>query len=833
MVSVQHNFYYSLALLAHYPHADSDEQSQYLKELESNQDKMKHWAHHAPMNYQHKYDLIEAEKARVLGNVVEAMTLYDKAIQGAMEHQYPHEEALAYERAAEFYLALDRKEIAQLYLSKAHYGYVRWGATAKVQDLEIEYPHLISQRDVSDSKGDFSTTTTTSSRSGKTLDLATVMKASQTISGEIVLDKLLKNLMKTVIENAGAQKGFLLLEKAGQWMIEAEGVIDSDDVTTLQSLPIDSEEPQLSAAIVNYVAHTQENVVLKDAVNEGEFTADPYIIAKQPKSLLCIPLLNQGQLTGILYLENNLSTGTFSSDRLQVLQLLSSQVAISIENSLLYNHLEEKVAERTHELEQEIVVRKKAEETAQVANQAKSTFLANMSHELRSPLNAILGFAQILTRSQQLDKENQENVGIISRSGEHLLNLINQVLDLSKIEAGRTTLNENHFDFYRLLDDLEEMFLMKADNKRLQLLFEREPSVSQYLYTDEVKVRQVLINFLNNALKFTQEGGITVRINAKAIETDLSQQQSLIEFEIEDTGPGIAPDELDDLFKAFVQTSTGKQSQEGTGLGLPISRKFVQLMGSDVVVSSQVGRGTTFKFQIQCQLSEATNIEKPANEKQVIALAPDQPRYRILIVDDKWSNRQLLIKLLNPLGFELREAENGQEAIDIWDEWQPHLIWMDMRMPVMDGYEATQQIKGHTKGQATAIIALTASVLEEERTVTLDAGCDDFLRKPFKEVDIFDLMHKLMGVNYVYEDSGDAVESEKDEETKIADIKSEIIGLPSELAAELLEAAEAVDLEAILPIIEVIGESNKPLANTLTKLVNSFRFDILQEVFEE
>jgi CheY-like chemotaxis protein len=313
----------------------------------------------------------------------------------------------------------------------------------------------------------------------------------------------------------------------------------------------------------------------------------------------------------------------------------------------------------------------------------------------------------------------------------------------------------------------------------------------------------------------------------------LSQQQSLIEFEIEDTGPGIAPDELDDLFKAFVQTSTGKQSQEGTGLGLPISRKFVQLMGSDVVVSSQVGRGTTFKFQIQCQLSEATNIEKPANEKQVIALAPDQPRYRILIVDDKWSNRQLLIKLLNPLGFELREAENGQEAIDIWDEWQPHLIWMDMRMPVMDGYEATQQIKGHTKGQATAIIALTASVLEEERTVTLDAGCDDFLRKPFKEVDIFDLMHKLMGVNYVYEDSGDAVESEKDEETKIADIKSEIIGLPSELAAELLEAAEAVDLEAILPIIEVIGESNKPLANTLTKLVNSFRFDILQEVFEE
>ena len=544
-------------------------------------------------------------------------------------------------------------------------------------------------------------------------------------------------------------------------------------------------------------------------------------------------MVNQGQLTGILYLENHLATGAFTQERLKVLNLLSSQIAISIENSFLYNNLEQKVAERTSELEQEIVVRKQAEEAAQVANQAKSTFLANMSHELRSPLNAILGFAQILTRSQQLDKENQENVGIISRSGEHLLSLINQVLDLSKIEAGRTTLNENHFDFYRLLDDLEDMFHLKADDKRLQLLFEREPSVPQYLYTDEVKVRQVLINLLNNALKFTIDGGITVRINAKTIETDLNQQRSVIEFEIEDTGFGIASEELDELFTAFVQTEAGKQSQEGTGLGLPISRKFVQLMGGDMVVTSEVGRGTTFQFQIQCQLSEATNLKEPAHEKRVIALAPNQPRYRILIVDDKWSSRQLLIKLLNPLGFELREAENGQQAIEVWEEWQPHLIWMDLRMPVMNGYEATQRIREHTKGQATAIVALTASVLEEERAVILDAGCDDFLRKPFKEADIFDLMHKHIGVKYVYEDSSEAVESEGDEETKLEDLKSEITQLPGDLSAKLQEAVETADVPAILPLIEVIAEPNKPLANALTKLVNGFRFDILQDIFED
>ena len=834
----QHYFYSSLAFLAHYQNVYSDKQTAYLDKVIFNQQKMKRWTKHAPKNYQHKYDLVEAEKARVLGQEWQAAKLYDKAIAGAKENQYIHEEALACELAAEFYLVQGMEKIARTYLKEAHYCYQQWGAGAKVKDLETRYPQLMAKKTDRQMPTDAMilgtrmASTTSTQGSSNWLDLNSVMKASQTLSGEIVLSQLLTKMMQIVIENAGAEKGFLLLPKQDSWFIEAEGRIDSNAVAVLQSLELEKSE-QLSANIINYVARTQENVVLHDATQDGNFTRDPYIVEQRPKSLLCVPLLNQGQLTGILYLENNLTTGAFTQERLEVLNLLSSQIAISIENSLLYNNLEQKVAERTQELEQEIVVRKSAEEAAQVANQAKSTFLANMSHELRSPLNAILGFAQIMTRSRQLDKENQENVGIISRSGEHLLSLINQVLDLSKIEAGRTTLNENHFDFYRLLDDLEDMFHLKADDKRLQLLFEREPAVPQYLYTDEVKVRQVLINLLNNALKFTVEGGITVHINLKTIETDLKQQQAVIEFAVEDTGPGIAPDELDELFTAFVQTATGKQSQEGTGLGLPISRKFVQLMGGDIVVTSEVAQGTTFQFQIHCQLSEATNIQKPALGKQVIALVPNQPRYRILIVDDKWPSRQLLIKLLNPLGFELREAVNGQEAVEVWNEWQPHLIWMDIRMPVMNGYEATQKIREHTKGQATAIVALTASVLEEERAVILDAGCDDFLRKPFKEADIFDLMHKHIGVNYVYEDSSEVTESEDDQETKLENLKSEIMQLPGDLLTQLQETVETADVEAILPLIEMIGEQNKPLANALTKLVKGFRFDILQDVFED
>jgi signal transduction histidine kinase/CheY-like chemotaxis protein len=475
-----------------------------------------------------------------------------------------------------------------------------------------------------------------------------------------------------------------------------------------------------------------------------------------------------------------------------------------------FETLENRVQERTAELEI-------AKDKAEVANKAKSSFIANMSHELRSPLNAIIGFSQVMLRTKNLPQEQYENAGIIHRSGEYLLTLINNVLDFSKIEAGKTTLNLNDIDLYQLLDDLEDMLHLRANNAGIELIFNRGELLPHYIHADGVKLRQVLLNLLGNAIKFTSEGEVVLTVNTLATE---NTDKVILNFSIRDTGVGIAEDELNNLFQAFSQTHSGRDAQEGTGLGLVISRQFVQLMGGDISVTSNTGEGTTFSFSIAVPLGH--EVEKASFAKtRVLYLAPNQPIYKILIVDDKAVNRQLMCKLLVPLGFEMQEASNGQEAIAIWEQWQPHLIWMDMRMPVMDGYEATKFIKSHVKGNATAVIALTASVLEEEKAIVLSAGCDDFLRKPFKEVTIFDALTKHLGVQFIYDDANTDVLSTLQPVLNTQHFQI----MPQEWLIKLSEAALEADTEQVMRLIQDIPETETLLANGLTKLVRQFQFE--------
>lgn len=513
----------------------------------------------------------------------------------------------------------------------------------------------------------------------------------------------------------------------------------------------------------------------------------------------------------------------------------------------------------------------RAKESAEAANRAKSTFLANMSHEFRTPLNAILGFAQIMDRSKTLPQEHREYVHTILRSGTHLLALINSVLDMSKIEAGYITLHEDTFDLHYMLKDVEDLFFLRSQEKGLDLHVVLAPDVPRYICADEQKLRQVLLNLLSNAIKFTHVGSVTLHVHA-CIESSpyspthvdgapyspstqhtgkLEETYGAVDgapvytlhFAVEDTGPGMSADEIERVFEPFVQTTSGSKIREGTGLGLSISRTFVQLMGGTMHMHSVIGHGTVCTFSIRCIGSDMSDngkgkqqssslLQSPSSshkdDRVVIGLASGQPTYRLLIVDDQEDNRKVLLYMLDPFHFELREACNGVEAMDIWDEWEPHVIWMDMRMPVMDGYEATRRIKAVPKGQKTVIVAITASVFDEDHSAVLLSGCDDFVRKPFQANDLFAVLQKHLGLHYIYSDEDHAPEPLQQPMAFVS-----FTTLPMDVVEQLHYAATIGDIDMLVDIIEQVQAYNEPLAQDLHHLVDTFAFHEIVQKAEE
>ena len=537
------------------------------------------------------------------------------------------------------------------------------------------------------------------------------------------------------------------------------------------------------------------------------------------KAYITVPIFCSDKLWGLLATYQNDSPRQWDESEIRMMVQIGTQLGFAVQQAELL----QKTRQQAKELQ-------KAKETADAANQAKSEFLANMSHELRTPLNAILGFSQLMHHDPDLCQEHQQYLDIIAHSGEHLLTLINDILEMSKIEAGRVTLNPNCFDLYRLLHSLEEMLRLKANSKGLELIFECDPNVPQYIITDDKKLRQVLINLLGNAIKFTQVGGVRFRVSSSR---KVNLEKVKIHFEVEDTGPGIAEEELEHLFEVFSQTELGVKSGEGTGLGLPISQRFVKLMGGDIVVKSIPKNGSIFAFDIQVELAQESSVEMIESSQKVIGIAPNQPIDRILVVEDHADNRLLLVQLLRSLGFEVNEAENGQEAIEISLSWHPDLILMDIRMPVMNGYDATQHIKALPQGKNTTIIALTASAFEEERKLVLSAGCDDFIRKPFQETELLATISKHLGVEYLYEsdliDYQTKFKTEKSDHSKTLNA-SELSVMPEEWVEQLYDAAAQCSDILTLRLINQIPLQNTELLQGLKVLVENFRFDLIMEL---
>ncbi|WP_152591263.1 PAS domain S-box protein [Nostoc sphaeroides] len=543
------------------------------------------------------------------------------------------------------------------------------------------------------------------------------------------------------------------------------------------------------------------------------------------QSVLAVPMLHSGKVVGFVGIAMIHLCKTWSQEDLNLLKLVGEIIAIG---------------RARHQAEEALRVAKEAAETA---NRAKSAFLANMSHELRTPLNAILGFSQLMERDTSLNPNQRESLATINRSGEHLLNLINDVLEMSKIEAGQIIFNPEDFDLYLLLQTLQEMFQVRAQTKQLFLRFEIAPNLPRYIQTDEGKLRQVLINLLGNAVKFTQTGGVTLRVSLGSREQGgnssplppaprPSASSPSLHFEVEDTGRGIAPEEMNNLFQPFVQTTSGIQTKEGTGLGLTISRQFVRLLGGDIHLTSSIGQGSTFSFDIQVNLAAALKASPKLSKGRVLKLAADQPSYRVLVVDDRKENRDLIVQLLGSIGFEIEAANNGQEAIAIWQTWQPHLIWMDMRMPVMNGYDATKEIRARERStnanHRTVIIALTASAFEEQQASILAAGCDDLVRKPFREQVIFEKIAEYLQVRYICaeESSEDGTDSNLENiQFSILDFRSAITVMPSQWVTELNQAAVEVDAERIFQLIEQIPQTHSAFAEKLANLVRRFCFD--------
>jgi PAS domain S-box-containing protein len=903
----EYHFYSALSHAASCASIAADRHAPHLEALAVHHRQLQTWAANCPENFENRVALVGAEIARLTGREFDAQCLYELAMHSAHDNGFVQNEAIASECAARFYLAHRFTLPGNAYLEQARTCYAHWGAAGKVKHLEEQYPQLRVH------------TGHTLASADTSLDLLSVAKASQAISGKILLDELIDTLMLLVLESAGTQTGNLLLVQHDELALVAEARVEQQATQVRRHVGQPLSLTSLPLSILQYVRRSREPVLLMDAAEPHPFSSDPYFAQKHPRSVLCLPILRQSELVGVLYLENNLATHAFTPDRVQVLELLASQAAISLDNARLYADVRESHArirrlfesniigilfwdlsgnitdandaflsmtgyaredvksgllswmaltppeyreidarvaeelERTGSVQPfekeyirkdgtrvpvligvalfeqsrdsgvafvlDLTERKQAEaerearHAAEAANRAKSVFLANMSHELRTPLNGILGYAQILERDPAMGARQLAGIDVIRKSGEHLLTLINDILDMAKIEAGKMELYPVDIPLARFVQTIAEIMAVKAEQKNLLLVCDLAPDLPAHILADEKRLRQVLLNLLSNAIKFTDLGQVTLQV--RFVPPDR------LGFEVRDTGIGIAVDQLGIIFEPFEQAGDVRRHLAGTGLGLSISRQYVRLMGGEIQVDSEVGQGSTFRFDIQAPpLQTAATVTTTGT-----VTGYEGPRRKVLVVDDIAENRAVAAGLLAPLGFEVVEAANGREGVEVAQRLLPDLILMDIAMPELDGLAATRRLRQMDAFRDVPILAMSASVSASDSEQSLAAGMNVFLAKPLDADKLLGQIARLLQLEWIYGPEA---------ATPLAE--GPIVAPPAEELEVLYRMAQAGNMREIIAQAERLAkldERYRTFAGQLSALAKGYQSKALLHLVEE
>lgn len=588
-------------------------------------------------------------------------------------------------------------------------------------------------------------------------------------------------------------------------------------INEMQNMPVEDFREWANEHRKGNIVYVEDVQVLPDSPPKAAFEQQGV------KSLLSIPMMSDNVCIGFVGFHSIKKAHRYSDEEIALLRLFSNML-VNVKNR---EQTEVKLLETNHYLKTATEKAKEMAAHAEQANRSKSVFLANMSHEIRTPLNAIIGFSQLLNRDRQLSESQKEYLTSIIRAGEHLLALINDILELSKVEAGRIELNPTNVDLHSLFEDIRMIFKERSESKHLQLICETSDDLPHYVMVDEGKLRQILVNLIGNAIKFTDVGGVAVRVR-----TDSSNcSGTRLYVEVQDSGSGIPENEFDKLFKHFEQTSSGIKKGSGTGLGLALSRELARLMGGDISVSSEVGKGSVFAFSVKLEEGKEEAVETTSYNR-VQCIANGDKEYRILVVDDKAENLHVAVNLLKMVGFKTNEAVNGMDAIEKFEAWHPHIILMDMRMPVMDGYEAILRIKSTEMGKQIPIIALTASAFGEEQKKIEQLNVQGYIRKPFRESELFGTIGKLLGVTYLYENDKVAVSSLK-YSTDDSAIFKDVAKLPESLVLQMKHAVSVADLNQLITLINSIDAENSELSNQLKTLANNYDYDFIQQLLNK